>query len=342
MIRGPCDQDVITSLDALAQTDVDRSLRSLGDAGSQAHLILANPESGQIRAYVAPGSEQKWSGAGGSPEVALPFMAVPALIPEAREHARYTLASPFFVAARPGGPITFREAFQTEKPLLVQRLGASLGPDKVAQVLREFGITARPAGADSLEVEPMKPVQWAQCYAQLATLGNAATLRPRVRVLSQQASETSESRQRLQIRPAAIYMVNHLMKGLDTASFREGTADRSVGKPSIFSARDNAGLWGVAYRTDALLLLRLPGQPLTDAQFRRLLARLLPAPAGGHEGHATVPEGVIFKNVCVESGLLSTSTCPRVIREPFFRGTQPSEWCPSRHEAGTVQSAVGK
>ncbi len=335
-------QDVITSLDALQQADVERTLRSLGESGSQAHLVLADPEAAQIRAYIAPGSEQKWSGAGGNPEVALPFIVVPALIPEAREHAKYTLASPFFVSTRSSGPITFREAFQSEKQFVVQRLVGSLGSDKVSQALREFGIRARPAGPDNIDIEPMKPVEWVQCYMQLATLGRAAVLRPSVRIVNEQTAETASLQKRISVRPAAIYMVNHLMKGPDTAGFREGAPDRTSGKPSIFTARDTAGLWGAAYRFDALLLLRLPGQTLTDAKFRKLLARLLPVPADGHERHPAVPEGVVFKNVCVESGLLSTSTCPRVIREPFFKGTQPSEWCPSRHEISTLQSATGK
>jgi hypothetical protein len=55
-----------------------------------------------------------------------------------------------------------------------------------------------------------------------------------------------------------------------------------------------------------------------------------------------VPEGVIFQKICVQSGLRATSVCPNIIREPFLRGTQPAEWCPLRHDSGSVRSELQK
>jgi penicillin-binding protein 1A len=40
-----------------------------------------------------------------------------------------------------------------------------------------------------------------------------------------------------------------------------------------------------------------------------------------------VPPGIIFKTVCLESGLLATDKCPRIITDVFTEETAPKEYC---------------
>jgi penicillin-binding protein 1A len=40
-----------------------------------------------------------------------------------------------------------------------------------------------------------------------------------------------------------------------------------------------------------------------------------------------VPPGIIFKTVCLESGLLATDKCPRIITDVFTEETVPKEYC---------------
>ena len=139
-------QDVLTSLDPLTQTDSERYLKSLGDAGAQAYLLLANPQSGEIKAFIAPRTEAKWSGVGGNIATVLPLIIAPALVPEDPAHPKYTLTSTFFVSTRPGGMVTFREAYRNDREFLVRNLVSSLGTERIISVLGEFGVPAWQGG----------------------------------------------------------------------------------------------------------------------------------------------------------------------------------------------------
>ena len=73
------------------------------------------------------------------------------------------------------------------------------------------------------------------------------------------------------------------------------------------------------------------------------MSRLLPTPGQSQGSVASAPEGLVFRNICVDSGLLATSICPRVVKDPFFKGTQPVEWCPYRHDtAASARPMTGQ
>jgi penicillin-binding protein 1A len=47
-----------------------------------------------------------------------------------------------------------------------------------------------------------------------------------------------------------------------------------------------------------------------------------------------VPPGIIFKTVCLESGLLATDKCPRIITDVFTEETVPEEYCDIHRSKG--------
>ena len=110
----------------------------------------------------------------------------------------------------------------------------------------------------------------------MATLGNAGIINPGIRVMNWASSSVVPQKRHVSVRPAAIYMANHLMKGLESVAIKESLADKIGAQPSLFSAEDEQGMWGVAYRGDALLVIRIPGTPLTDARLRKLTAGCYP------------------------------------------------------------------
>ena len=335
-------QDVLTSLDPLMQSDSERYLRRLGEPGARAHLLLADPRSGDIKAFIAPSTGAGWSGVGGNIATVLPLIIAPALVPEDPAHPKFTLTSTFFVPTRPGGMMTFREAYRKDREFLIRNLVSSLGTERIISVLREFGAPARQAAGGGVTLDPVTPIDLAQSYALMATLGNAGTINPGIRVMNWGAPGGETPKRHVSVRSAAIYMANHLMKGLESVAINESLADKIASRPSLFSARDEQGVWGVAYRSDMLLVIRLPGTPLSNARIRKLMLRLLPLPGQTQGAVASVPEGLVFRNICVDSGLLATSICPRVVKDPFFKGTQPAEWCPYRHDtAASARSATG-
>lgn len=332
--------DVITSLDPLLQKESNLEIRNLGRRGTETHLVILVPKTGEITAYVAPGPD-KWDGTGGSLESVLPMAMVASLIPESDKHARFTLTSRLFPQEAGGRPVTVREAFAADKSHLAGRLIDSIGRTSIVQMLGEFNVQATPKGTDAIAIEPLRPLEMARSFTLLATWG---TNPPEFRVLKtlpevQARSEAGEKH--IGVSPGALFLVNYLMKDVrPLGEVHRGTGE-AVLTPSVFIARDDSGLWGVAYRRDVLLLVRIPGRGLGSGRVERMMLRLLPHPRPSDRQVPLAPKGVVFRTICLDSGLRATSICRRVIPEAFIRGTQPAEWCPLRHGAESVQSTGG-
>jgi len=337
---GAIRQDVLTSLDPLLQARAESNLKLFGDAGAQAHVILVNPETGELKAFIAPGPG-RWSGAGYKLDALLPVIVIPALIPTKQDEPRFTLTSQVFLPNREGGAMTFRQAFNTERTFLQQRLVAALPAEAILSVLKQFGIGARSSSDHGISVEAFTPMELAQLYSLMAQLGSAPPLGPGISVVGGAALSAPLSK-RVSVNPAVIFLVNHLMKGVDTVTVKDRGQDKSGAYPSQLSARDEAGVWSVAYRADVLLLIRVPGKSFKTAAIRKMNSSLMPEPETAPEVSPEAPEGVVFRKICVQSGLRSTSVCPKVIREPFLKGSQPIEWCPYRHDSGAIPSEAKK
>ncbi len=329
---------VLTSLDPILQSEADSHVKQMGEPGAQGCLIIADPQTGLIRALTGP-NPRKWSGgAGVTAESLLPFMVIPSFVPEKQEHPKFTLTSQVFGPRLVGGSVTFREAFNKERPLLMEKLMGLIGPERIVSQLKEFGINARKSGENEIEVEPITPLRMARSYCILANLGHDVPLSPGVRVIDDPSRAEKPKPAHIPTKPAFLFMVNHLLKRLDDASSQEGRPDRIRLEPSVFISQSTGGLWGVCYRSDALVLLRLPGEHLNEEKIRKLMIELLPPAEPGPAGPPAIPDGVVLRKICVMSGLRATSMCPHVIMEPFLKGTQPTEWCPIRHESSPVIS----
>lgn len=333
---------VLTSLDPILQSEADSHVKQLGEPGLQGCLIIADPQTGLIKALTGP-SPRKWSGGVVvTAESLLPFMVIPSLVPEKQEHPKFTLTAQVFGPRLVGGSVTFREAFNKERPLLIEKLMGLIGPERIVSQLKEFGINAKRRGEYEIEVKPITPLRMARSYCILANLGHDVPLNPGVGVVEEFSRAEKPKMEHIPTKPAFLYMVNHLLKRLDASSSREGMPDRIRLEPSVFVSQSAEGLWGVCYRQDALVLLSLPGTHLNEERVRKLMIELLPPPGPGTAGSSEVPDGVVMRRICVMSGLRATSMCPHVIMEPFLKGTQPTEWCPIRHESSPVISGGKK
>jgi penicillin-binding protein 1B len=326
--------DCLTSLDPIAQLEALENLRRLNGNEKKTHLILANPLKGTVKAYIAP-DVNHWSGKGGNLEVLAPLVVIPAFVPEEQNRVRYTLTSPVFFPKQPGVPVTFREAFQNHRSMLIFGLVDSLGADKIATVLKDFEIPFTQSGTGGVTVGPMSPLQMARAYSLLATLGDAADLGPGLKLIGAAAPAVSHARRSIPLDPAVLFLVNHMLKGLTRAATRVRGPDISWTEPSFFVARDNGGVWTIAYLPDALLVMRTAARNLNEQKMRNISSLLLPRPAFRSHNPYPAPAAIIYRKICVDSGLRATSICSEVIREPYLKGTQPLEWCPlTSHKSG--------
>ncbi len=330
-------RDVVTSLDPLIQNRANFEIRRIGGQMNEAHIVVLALSTGDIRAYVTPGPE-KWDGKGGNLESVLPMATVAALIPDESQSARFTLTSRLFPPNQGGRTVTFREAFSAERPLLVRRLVDSIGQENIMKALEEFAISSAPGPADSVVVNPLTPLEMARSYAVLATLGLKRQYGVGHKALSDGTVRSRPEEKRVSFPPASLFLVNYLLKALptleDVGYGLEGVSHR----PSVFVSADDHGIWGVAYRADTLVLVRVPGTSLKTIRIKKMMLRLLTEPSQSTGELLRVPSGVIFRKICIDSGLRATSICPHVILEPFLRGSQPSEWCPFRHRPEPIHS----
>lgn len=330
-------QAIVTSLDPILQSEAEAALKKVGDAGLLTHFIVASPRTGQIKALIAPGP-QKWNGSGGNIETFLPFAIMPALIPEKREEVRFTLASQVFSSTPGGVPLTLRKAFQDNRHLLINRLSSIVGTNKIVSVLKEFGVNSQVNATGHIVPAKITPMQMAQCYSLLATMGSAPQLGPGIRTLSNGLSDQTSGTIRASVDPSIIFLVNYLLKGFSNELEKDVSLDRAWSIPSVFSSVDFEGQWNIAYRSDTIVVLRTFGHDVNQARLKGILAQLMPKQDEKKMTSESVPDGVVFRKICLRSGLLATSTCSHVIREPFLKGTQPVQWCPYSHELEPIRS----
>ncbi len=327
--RAPA-QDVLTSLDPLAQSDAIERLGRLGASSRDAHLILADPSNGALRAYLAP-PRGEWSGAGGDPGLFLPIMMIPALVPERPDQVLFTLTSPVFLSDEPGRAITVRAAFRRAPDLLMRRIEGELDRGKIVEILRRFGVRVKEDASGRLRVAATPPLDVAGVYALLASLGDSAILEPGIRVVKGSRDESPLKRRHVSAPPAVLYLVNYLMKESEDIAVKDGIGRASRAAPSTFTTADSEGTWSIAYTRTALLLVRSRGDALKPTSFGGFVRALIPDVSADSVNPFPPPNGILFRRICVESGLRATSLCPRVIEEAFLEGSQPTEWCPLGH-----------
>jgi membrane carboxypeptidase/penicillin-binding protein len=71
--------------------------------------------------------------------------------------------------------------------------------------------------------------------------------------------------------------------------------------------------------------LGLSGSQAALPIWTQFMARAL----AGHANMAfDVPDGIVFADIDRDTGKLATPACPRVFRESFLAGTEPTEICP--------------
>jgi membrane carboxypeptidase/penicillin-binding protein len=71
--------------------------------------------------------------------------------------------------------------------------------------------------------------------------------------------------------------------------------------------------------------LGLSGAQAALPIWTQFMARAL----AGHANQAfDVPAGIVFVDIDKETGKLATPFCPKVFRESFLAGTEPTELCP--------------
>ena len=239
------------------------------------------------------------------------------------------------------GPITLRRALALSRNVATIKVAESIGFENVAALWKQFGIGTPPKGYPSiaLGVFEATPFEIATAYTIFPNGGTVRPLRALDRIISEGKTIPIQlPKEKIVARKDTTFLVTNMMRSV----INEGTAAGARGQGFTLDAAGKTGTtndlrdaWFVGFTPELLTVVWVgldDNQPigLSGAQaalpiWTAFMTRAL----AGHPSQAfEVPEGIVFVDIDKETGKLATPACPKVFRESFLAGTEPTETCP--------------
>lgn len=237
------------------------------------------------------------------------------------------------------GRVTLREAFERSLNVPTVRLTQQVGLRRVKKTTDDFGFTKVDAiPALPLGVTEVSMRELTAAYTVFPNLGDRVEpfLLSAVRDRNGKVLFGHEVQRKRVADPSSVYVMHTLLRGV----VRRGTATRLkryglgevAGKTG--TTNDYRDAWFVGYTADLVTSvwvgfdrgapLRLSSSeaaiPIWGA-YMSDLPTTAPAP--------DPPEGVTFRDIDPESGMLWREGCPGPIREVYLDGTAPTRHCPT-------------
>ena len=238
------------------------------------------------------------------------------------------------------GRVTLREAFERSLNVPTVRLTQEIGLRRVANTAKTFGfqhveaVPAMPLGVGEVSMRELTTA-----YTAFPNLGERVEPFLLRRVTDRRGKRLFEHKvqpKKRVVDAGSAYVMHTLLRGV----VRRGTATRlkryglgyAAGKTG--TTNDYRDAWFVGYTADVVTSVWVGfdrGAPL------RLSSSEAALPIWGAYMSATphtaanpkAPDGVTFRDIDPESGMLWGEDCPGPIREVFLDGTAPTRHCPS-------------
>jgi penicillin-binding protein 1B len=251
------------------------------------------------------------------------------------------------------GAVTLRRALASSRNVVAIKVAEQIGYDRVAAMWSQLrvGTPAHAYPSIALGVFEASPLEMAQAYTVFA---NGGVIRP-LKAITQlvengTAREIKTEDARRVARADTTFLVTNMMRSvLDEGS---GAGARSAGfrldaAGKTGTTNDLRDAWFIGLTPELLTAVWIGfddnqpiglsgGQaavPIWTAFMRRALA--------GRPNRAfEVPEGVSFVDIDKDTGQLATGSCPRVYREAFLAGQEPTESCQT-HGSNSFFSRFG-
>jgi len=239
------------------------------------------------------------------------------------------------------GPVTLRRTLAQSLNVPTVRLLEKTGVEETIRYARMLGITSHLTRYLSLALgsSDLTLAELTAAYAVFANngikLGPVSILR-----ISDSTGRILYSNDALSvqtIKPETAYLMTNLLRGV--IEHGTGWKARELGRPAAgktgttndyrdawfigYTPRQVAGVW-IGYDDQ-----RSIGRKETGG--RAALPIWLDFMKKAHEGREPedfpIPAGILFKQVDVKTGLLSTENCGQSVREAFLPGTEPRTYC---------------
>jgi penicillin-binding protein 1B len=227
------------------------------------------------------------------------------------------------------GPITLRRALALSRNVATIKVAESIGFDNVAALWKKFGIGTPPKGypSISLGVFEATPFEIATAYTVFPNGGTIRPLRALERIVSEGKNVAIQlPKDKTVARKDTTFLVTNMMRSV----LNEGTAAGKTG-----TTNDLRDAWFVGFTPELLTVVWVgldDNQPIGLSGAQAALPMWTTFMTRALAGHASqafeVPEGVVFVDIDKETGKVATPACPKVFRESFLVGTEPTEPCP--------------
>lgn len=243
------------------------------------------------------------------------------------------------------GPITIRTAIKFSRNLAAVRLNRMIGPELVVEYAYKMGITSPLKAVYSLPlgVNEVTPLEMARAFATLANEGVKITpyfIRKIVDRHGRVIEEKKPVREEV-LSPQTCYVMIDLMKSV----VNEGTAKsiRRVGFKGAAAGKTGTtnnftDAWFVGF-TPELCMAVWVGFDSKKRIHSGAQGGSVAAPIWGEvmkkaselgynkTSDFPVPDGIVYRDICLETGKLATPYCPSTRKEIFIEGTEPTEEC---------------
>ena len=238
------------------------------------------------------------------------------------------------------GPITLRRALALSRNIAAVKVAETTGYEEVAALWRRVGTgaTPRPYPAIALGVFEATPLEIATAYTLFA---NGGTIRP-LRTISRLVAggrdlpvRTAPSR--TVARPDTTFLVTNMMRsvineGTGAGARAAGFSMDAAGKSG--TTNDLRDAWFVGFTPELLTVVWVgldDNTPLglsgTQAALPIWTAFMSRALAGRANATFTAPDNIAFADIDRDTGKVAAPGCPRIFREAFLAGTEPTEVC---------------
>ena len=238
------------------------------------------------------------------------------------------------------GPITFRRALALSRNIATIKVAEEAGYEEVAALWKRVGAGTppRPYPSIALGVFEATPYEIAAAYTAFANGGTVKPLRPFSRIVSGGRDLPIKTAAPKTIaRRDTTFLVTNMMRSV----LNEGTGAGARAAGFVLDAAGKSGTtndlrdaWFVGFTPELLTVVWVgldDNQPLglsgTQAALPIWTAFMSRALSGRPNSSFAVPDTIGFLEIDRDTGKAAAAGCPRIFREAFINGTEPTEIC---------------
>jgi penicillin-binding protein 1B len=238
------------------------------------------------------------------------------------------------------GAITLRRALALSRNIATIKVAETAGYDQVASLWRRVGAGTppRPYPSIALGVFEVTPLEIAAAYTVFPNEGTLRPLRAISRIVGGGKDLQVEAPPSKSVaRADTTFLVTNMLRsvineGTGAGARAAGFALDAAGKSG--TTNDLRDAWFVGFTPELLTVVWVgldDNQPLGLSGTQAALPIWTTFMMRGLAGHANrpfdAPDGIVFVDIDRDTGSLATAACPRVFREAFLAGTEPTDIC---------------